>query len=115
MKRFSLILVLILTVGSLFAENSGIPIPSETHLYAEGVCNDATSNDSSQLIVYVEGASLYTVGLPDGAVLSIYSITGQRIGSYTVIDNYVDLGDALPKGIYIVRANNYSAKITVRG
>lgn len=115
MKRFCLIFAFIMTVGSLVAGNGGNPFPSETCFYAEGVCAEAAGNDSSQLTVYVEGTRLYTVGLPDGTILSIYSITGQRLGMYTVMDNYVDLGDALPKGIYIVRADNRSAKITIRG
>jgi len=114
MKRFCLIITLVLTVGSVVAGNVGMTMPSETAFYAEGICNDAADNDSSQLTVYVQGARLYTSGLADGTHLSIYSITGQRLGTYTVIDNYVDLGDALPKGIYIVRAGNRSAKITVR-
>jgi len=114
MKRFFIILALVTAVGSSFAANGGSFDPSET-IFAEGICNDAFSNDSSQITVYVEGSRLYTSGVADGSVLSIYSITGQRLGTYVVIDNYVDLGDALPKGIYIIRVNNHSAKITVRG
>lgn len=115
MRRFFLILALVLTVGSTFAANGTAFFPSETCLYADGICNDVAGSDSSQFTVYVEGARLYTTCVPDGSVLSIYSITGQRIGSYVVIDNYVDLGDVLPKGIYIIRVNNHSAKITIRG
>jgi len=115
MKRFCFIIALVLTVGSLFAENNAFSGPSETYPYAEEVCYDAADNDSSQLSVYVEGTTLYTVGLPDGTTLSIYSITDQRLGTFTVEDNYVDLGDSLPKGIYIVRANNRCTKITIRG
>lgn len=115
MKRFYLIIALVLTVGSLFAGNKGMLNPSETGFYAEGICNETSGNDSTQLTVYVEGARLYTAGIPDGTSLRIYSITGQCLGTYTVMDNYVDLGDALPKGIYIVRANDRAAKITIRG
>ena len=115
MKRFYLIIALVLTVGSLFAGNKGMLNPSETGFYAKDICSETAGNDSSQLTVYVEGANLYTAGIPDGTSLRVYSITGQCLGEYIVIDNYVDLGDALPKGIYIVRANNLAAKITIRG
>lgn len=113
MKRIHLLLVIFLTVGSTFSYAGSVNVPSVGSM-PEDVCYSANDNDSSQLVVYVEGASLYTNDIADGSLLTIYAITGQRVGSYAVVDNYVDLGEALPKGIYIVRVNGKSAKITIR-
>jgi len=113
MKRILLLLTVFSTIGSTFAYAGGAAVPSPADM-PEGVCFEVSTNDSSQLVVYVEGASLYTSNVADGSLLTIHSITGQRIGSYAVVDNYVDLGEALPKGIYIIRVNGKAAKITIR-
>ena len=105
MKRFCLMVCLVLTFGMAY----GSPVAGgESHSIA------VSSGDTTQLTVYVEGTVLRTMDVPDGSVLNIYSITGQRLGTYTVIDNYVELNNALPKGIYIVRVNGRSAKITIK-
>ena len=105
MKRFCLMVCLVLAFSMAY----GSPVAGgESHSIV--VC----AGDTTQLTVYVEGTVLRTMDVPDGSVLNIYSITGQRLGTYTVIDNYVELNNALPKGIYIVRVNGRSAKITIK-
>lgn len=113
MKRFYLIIAAVLVFSTTYVCAGGVSAANADNFPESGCC-DEYNNDSSQLVVYVEGTSLYTSCVPDGSILSIYSITGQRIGSYTVIDNYVALDEALPKGIYLVRVNNQASKITIR-
>lgn len=112
MKRFVLLFAA-LTVATLLSaspiEDECTPDTAQTNTFVNN-----PQQKSTVLSVQLEGNVLRTCDVPDGSLLSIYAITGVKIGSYRVQDNEVLLDNTLAKGIYIIRINNRATKITVK-
>lgn len=112
MKRFILMFASILIVTSLSASPIGDECMPDT-LQNNSFVNNFQQKQTT-FSVQLEGNILRTQDVPDGSILSIYAITGMKIGSYKVQDNEVVLNNTPAKGIYIIRVNNKATKITVR-
>lgn len=112
MKRFVLIFAA-LAVATLLSAS-----PIEDECTPDSVQTNTFVNNPQQkstvLSVQIEGNVIRTRDIPDGSILSIYAITGVKIGSYKVQDNEVMLNNTPVKGIYIIRINNKATKITVK-
>ncbi|GHU67806.1 hypothetical protein FACS189413_03290 [Bacteroidia bacterium] len=62
------------------------------------------------VMFYVSGNTLLIGNLSNGSVVEIYNIVGAKVQSSIVKGSNIELNN-LSKGIYIVRAGNYSQKI----
>ena len=109
--------LLILTAAILlFSAQISAATLTESVVPAEICLSDSSSvqPQNTVLRVYVVENTIHLADVPDGSTLSLFSITGARLGTYTVHNNKVVLDRTLDRGIYIVRVNNRAAKITIR-
>lgn len=115
MRILTTLLVVLFATAQLMAE------PSVENCATDSATNSQQNNTTllhqqnpTTLNVYIVDNEIHVIDMPDGVTLSIYSITGARVGSYTVRDGKVVLNNSLAKGIYIIRVNNRATKITIR-
>lgn len=113
MRLLTTLLVVLLATAQLMADPSVESCAPDTATNSQQ--NTTTLNrQSTTLNVYLTDNEIHVNDVSDGSILYIYSITGARMGQFTVRDNKVILNNSLAKGIYIIRVNNRAAKITVR-
>ena len=60
---------------------------------------------------FVSGKQLMTENVEDGTMVEIYNAVGAKVTTSFVIGNAVELNNTLNKGIYIIKAGNYTQKI----
>lgn len=112
MKRLLTLFVAVLAFGALMANPTVEPLAADT--VPQAVQSRVRQQEQPQFVAVVEGNVLHITGVADGCQVQIYSITGSRVGTYTLMNGQVNLPDELGRGIYIVRANNHATKIVIR-
>ena len=66
---------------------------------------------SKKMEIRKEGASLIITGIADNAMVEIYTLLGNKLLEKNLTNNRLSVAD-LPKGIYIVRSEKLSEKIS---
>ena len=60
------------------------------------------------------GDSMLFDSLPDGSVIAVFDMAGATVMSHTASGSHELRLGLLPAGVYVVRVNNMSYKVTVR-
>lgn len=60
---------------------------------------------------YVSGNQISVNNMEEGTMVEIYSAVGAKVATSFVVGNTVELNNTLNKGIYIIKAGNYTQKI----
>ncbi|WP_163222726.1 hypothetical protein [Bacteroides sp. 214] len=79
--------------------------------FAEKTGTNVENSKVDSPTFYFAGNTLCVDNVADGTVVEIYSALGAKVLTSCVSGNTVDLNVSLTKGIYIIKAGNYTQKI----
>lgn len=81
------------------------------HIFKDWGAVTGVSEDSAPRF---EGNSLMFDALPDGSSVAVFDTAGVKVMSQTASGSHELRLGSLPSGVYVVRVNNLSYKVTVR-
>lgn len=75
---------------------------------------DSVKEVSTDSAPRFNGDSMLFDSLPDGSVIAVFDMAGATVMSHTASGSHELRLGLLPAGVYVVRVNNMSYKVTVR-
>ena len=80
----------------------------------EGIVTDVKEMSALPVLIQSSNGTLRITGAEDGTPISVYTTSGQLLGTTTVHGNVATLGTNLHHGIAVVRIGNRSVKVVVK-
>ncbi len=80
----------------------------------EGIVTDVKEMSALPVLIQSSNGTLRITGAGDGTPVSVYTTSGQLLGTTTVHGNEATLGTNLHHGIAVVRIGNRSVKVVVK-
>ena len=80
----------------------------------EGIVTDVKEMSALPVLIQSSNGTLRITGAEDGTPISVYTTSGQLLGTTTVHGNEATLGTNLHHGIAVVRIGNRSVKVMVK-